>query len=100
MTTASVPDVAAAPQPHATSTKALVFREPNGAAVEHVPRPFASFGEAVTRPTLTTICRTDLHFVKGEYSPCGLAWYWDMNRWGSFMSEGPESQAMSSGSRC
>jgi alcohol dehydrogenase len=68
MTTASIPDVAAVRQPRTTSTmKALVFRGPNDIAVECVPIPRASFGEAVIRVTLTTICGTDLHILKGEY---------------------------------
>jgi len=68
MTTTSSPDVTALRQPPATSTmKALVFHRPNDMAVEHVPIPRASFGEAVIRVTLTTICGTDLHILKGEY---------------------------------
>ena len=35
--------------------------------VEEVPRPDAGPGEAVIRVTLTTICGTDLHIVRGEY---------------------------------
>ncbi len=48
--------------------KALVFRGPNDIAVERVPIPLAGFGEAVIRVTLTTICGTDLHILKGEYA--------------------------------
>jgi alcohol dehydrogenase len=52
----------------ATSTmKALVFRGPNDIAIERVPIPIAGYGEVVIRITLTTICGTDLHIVKGEY---------------------------------
>lgn len=47
--------------------KALVFRGPNRIAIEQVPVPRAGPGEAVIRVTLTTICGTDLHIVKGEY---------------------------------
>ncbi len=47
--------------------KALVFRGPNDIAVECVPIPRAGPGEAVIRVTLTTICGTDLHILKGEY---------------------------------
>src|SRR4030095_8245798 len=36
--------------------------------VEEVPRPRAGAGEAVIRVTLTTICGTDLHILRGEYS--------------------------------
>src|SRR6478672_4450787 len=47
--------------------KANVFRGPNKIGVEEVPRPSASVGEAVIRITLTTICGTDLHILRGEY---------------------------------
>lgn len=51
-----------------TSTmRALVFRGPNQIALETVPIPRAGAGEAVIRVTLTTICGTDLHILKGEY---------------------------------
>ena len=47
--------------------RATVFRGVNDIAVEEVPRPHAGFGQAVIRVTLTTICGTDLHIVRGEY---------------------------------
>lgn len=47
--------------------KACVFRGVNDIRVEEVPRPRAGAGEAVIRVTLTTICGTDLHIVRGEY---------------------------------
>jgi threonine dehydrogenase-like Zn-dependent dehydrogenase len=47
--------------------KALVFHEVNDIRVDEVPRPHAGVGEAVIRITLTTICGTDLHIVRGEY---------------------------------
>ena len=47
--------------------KANVFRGVNDFRVEMVPRPEPSVGEAVIRVTLTTICGTDLHIVRGEY---------------------------------
>jgi threonine dehydrogenase-like Zn-dependent dehydrogenase len=47
--------------------KALVFHGKNDIRVEEVPRPRAGVGEAVIRITLTTICGTDLHIVRGEY---------------------------------
>jgi alcohol dehydrogenase len=50
-----------------TSMRALVFRAPNQINVEQVPLPRAGYGEAVIRITLTTICGTDLHILKGEY---------------------------------
>src|SRR6266571_601879 len=51
-----------------TSTmKALVFRGPGEIRLETMPIPRARAGEAVIRVTLTTICGTDLHILKGEY---------------------------------
>lgn len=47
--------------------KANVFHGVNDIRIEEVPRPRASFGEAVIRVTLTTICGTDLHILRGEY---------------------------------
>src|SRR5580692_5541785 len=47
--------------------RALVFRGPNQIAIEQVPIPRPGPGEAVIRVTLTTICGTDLHILKGEY---------------------------------
>jgi len=51
----------------ATTMKALVFHGPNKIAVEQVPIPHPKYGEAVIRVTLTTICGTDVHILKGEY---------------------------------
>ena len=47
--------------------KANVFRGINRFGIEDVERPRAGAGEAVIRVTLTTICGTDLHIVRGEY---------------------------------
>jgi len=47
--------------------RALVFRGPNRIAIEQVPIPRPGPGEAVIRVTLTTICGTDLHILRGEY---------------------------------
>jgi alcohol dehydrogenase len=47
--------------------KATVFYGTNDIRVEEVKRPQAGVGEAVIRVTLTTICGTDLHIVRGEY---------------------------------
>lgn len=47
--------------------KANVFHGTNDIRVEEVERPHAGVGEAVIRVTLTTICGTDLHIVRGEY---------------------------------
>jgi threonine dehydrogenase-like Zn-dependent dehydrogenase len=47
--------------------RATVFRGVNDIRIEEVPRPHPGPGEAVIRITLTTICGTDLHIVRGEY---------------------------------
>jgi alcohol dehydrogenase len=47
--------------------KANVFHGKNNIRVEEVERPRAGVGDAVIRVTLTTICGTDLHIVRGEY---------------------------------
>src|SRR5678816_222070 len=47
--------------------KATVFRGKNDIRVEEVERPRAGVGDAVIRVTLTTICGTDLHILRGEY---------------------------------
>ena len=47
--------------------RAAVFHGPGDIRVEDVPRPHAGPGEAVIRVTLTTICGTDVHILKGEY---------------------------------
>jgi alcohol dehydrogenase len=55
-------------QDHETATmKALVFHGPGNISLETVPIPKARAGEVVIRVTLTTICGTDLHILKGEY---------------------------------
>jgi len=47
--------------------RANVFRGPDKIGIEEVPRPRPGVGEAVIRITLTTICGTDLHILRGEY---------------------------------
>jgi alcohol dehydrogenase len=47
--------------------RALVFRGPNQIGIEQVSIPRPGPGEAIIRVTLTTICGTDLHILKGEY---------------------------------
>jgi len=47
--------------------RANVFYGPNEIRVEEVNRPRAGIGDAVIRVTLTTICGTDLHILRGEY---------------------------------
>ena len=53
---------------HAGTMRAAVFHGVNDVRVEEVPRPQAGPGEAVIRVTMTTICGTDLHIVRGEYA--------------------------------
>ncbi|MDR4474193.1 MAG: alcohol dehydrogenase catalytic domain-containing protein [Nitrospira sp.] len=48
--------------------RATVFHGINDIRVEEVEQPHAGVGEAMIRVTLTTICGTDLHIVRGEYS--------------------------------
>jgi alcohol dehydrogenase len=50
-----------------TKMKANVFYGENDIRMEEVERPRAGVGEAVIRVTLTTICGTDLHILRGEY---------------------------------
>jgi alcohol dehydrogenase len=47
--------------------RANVFRGSNNFRIEEVNKPHAAVGEALIRVTLTTICGTDLHIVRGEY---------------------------------
>lgn len=47
--------------------KANVFHGKDDLRIEEVKRPHATVGDAVIRVTLTTICGTDLHIVRGEY---------------------------------
>lgn len=51
----------------AKTMRANVFHGVNDIRVERVERPKAGPGEAVIRVTLTTICGTDLHILRGEY---------------------------------
>jgi len=50
-----------------STMRANVFHGVNDIRVDKVEKPIAGPGEAVIRVTLTTICGTDLHIVKGEY---------------------------------
>lgn len=47
--------------------RANVFKGVNEIEIQEVEKPKAGAGEAVIRITLTTICGTDLHIVRGEY---------------------------------
>jgi threonine dehydrogenase-like Zn-dependent dehydrogenase len=50
-----------------TTMRATVFVSPGTLEVREVPRPTAAVGEAIIRITLTTICGTDVHILRGEY---------------------------------
>lgn len=60
-------EVARQPRTARKTMKATVFHGVDDIRVEEVPRPVPGPGEAVIRVTLTTICGTDLHIVRGEY---------------------------------
>lgn len=47
--------------------KANIFRGINRFGIEETEQPHAGYGEAIVRVTLTTICGTDVHIVRGEY---------------------------------
>lgn len=47
--------------------RANVFRAVGKFGIEEVERPRIGAGEALIRVTMTTICGTDLHIVRGEY---------------------------------
>ena len=66
MSSATSPTVSNEMKP-STTMRALVFRGPNQIAVESVPVPRPGPNDAVIRITLTTICGTDIHILKGEY---------------------------------
>ncbi len=51
----------------ADTMKATVFRGKDDIRIEEVPVPRAGFGEAIVRITMTTICGTDVHIMRGEY---------------------------------
>src|SRR5687768_12984788 len=51
----------------ADTMRAAVFRGKNDIHLEEVPVPKAGAGQAVVRTTMTTICGTDVHILKGEY---------------------------------
>jgi threonine dehydrogenase-like Zn-dependent dehydrogenase len=47
--------------------RAAVFVTKDKIELREVPRPTAGPGEALVRVTLTTICGTDVHILRGEY---------------------------------
>jgi threonine dehydrogenase-like Zn-dependent dehydrogenase len=55
------------PTPPASTMRAAVFRGPGRIALEERPVPTVGPTDALVRVTLTTICGTDVHILKGEY---------------------------------
>jgi len=47
--------------------RAAVFIEKGKVELREVPRPEPGVGQALIKTTLTTICGTDIHIVRGEY---------------------------------
>ena len=47
--------------------RAAVFEKQGSIKLREVPRPTPGVGEALIRVTLTTICGTDVHILRGEY---------------------------------
>lgn len=50
-----------------TTMRAAVFEAKNRISIREVPKPSPGPGEALVRVTLTTICGTDVHILRGEY---------------------------------
>ena len=47
--------------------RAAVFEKQGSIKLREVPKPRPGIGEALIRVTLTTICGTDIHILRGEY---------------------------------
>lgn len=47
--------------------QAAVFERKGRISIREVPRPEPGYGQALIRVTLTTICGTDVHILRGEY---------------------------------
>jgi alcohol dehydrogenase len=50
-----------------TTMRAAVFETKGRIAIREVPRPEPGYGQALIKVTLTTICGTDVHILRGEY---------------------------------
>ncbi len=50
-----------------TNMRAAVFEQKGKISIREVPKPSPGPGEALVRVTLTTICGTDVHILRGEY---------------------------------
>src|SRR5579872_1269218 len=66
MTTATIPSVPTKNKT-ATTMKANVFLGKNRIEIQNKIIPKPAYNQALVRVTLTTICGTDLHILKGEY---------------------------------
>lgn len=55
------------PGPAAPTMRAAVFHGVDNIRLEEVPIPRAGPGEAVVKVSLTTICGTDVHILRGEW---------------------------------
>jgi threonine dehydrogenase-like Zn-dependent dehydrogenase len=51
-----------------TTMQAAVFQGRGKISLREVPRPFPRVGQALIKVTLTTICGSDVHILKGEYA--------------------------------
>jgi len=63
LTTKAIPR----PSSKTGTMRANVFHGVGRFGIQEMKRPHAGVGEAVVRITLTTICGTDVHIVRGEY---------------------------------
>ena len=59
--------VVASAGPTTQTMRAAAFDGKGGLSIEERPRPTPGPGDAVIRITMTTICGTDVHIVRGEY---------------------------------
>src|SRR4051812_15667683 len=50
-----------------STMRAAVFQKKGRIGLREVPRPEPGVGEALIKVTLTTICGTDVHILRGEY---------------------------------
>ena len=70
MSTATTPTVShidRAPRPRPAKMSAAIFVEPGRIELEDKPIPDVGPLDALIRITMTTICGTDVHILKGEY---------------------------------
>src|SRR6478735_7091149 len=54
-------------EPNMAMMRAAVFEKQGSIKLREVPKPKPGVGEALIRVTLTTICGTDVHILRGEY---------------------------------